>query len=187
MADSSLNPSPNLTPHDDDNYNTSSNIKESNENISHATSTIQRHDEYININQESAIMSEYSFFYRPCNDFQIYHITCREKFSDELISRLLNNCLYSSHYFYSDDLFVFYFQQTNDKKIYQITCEMVPHSVTVQYLNLNIYGIELKQNEQQQQHQQEFSNKHKENLEFHLKQFLFGYLHQKKIITSMNI
>ncbi|GBC09885.1 hypothetical protein RclHR1_00920003 [Rhizophagus clarus] len=176
MTDLSLNPSSNPTSRDDDNFNTLSNVSTIEENVPHTT--IQRHDDRININQENVIVSEYSFFYRPCNDFQIYHITCKEKTSDELIFQLLNNCLYSSHYLYTDDIFVFYFQQPNDKRIYQITCEMVPHSLIVQYLNLNIYGIELKQNEQQQQ--QQFSDRHKENLEFHLKQFLFDYLAPKE-------
>jgi hypothetical protein len=185
MTDSSS-----LTPisHDDDSFNILSNvdiIEESNKNISHVTSpSIQRHDDKIDINQENVVMSEYSFFYRPCNDFQIYHVVCKEKTSDELVSQLLNNCLYSSHYLFSNDLFVFYFQQPNDKRIYQITCEMVPHSFILQYLNLNIYGIEIKQDEhrqqQQQQRHQEFSDRHKENLEFHLKQLLFDYLTPKE-------
>src|SRR6266498_2217245 len=128
--------------------------------MSHTTSSsIHRHDDNININQENVVMAEYSFFYRPYNDFQIYHIICKEKTSDELISQILDNCLYSSHYVYSNDLFVFYFQQPNDKRIYQITCEMVPHSIIVQFLNLNVYGIQINQNNQQQQ--REFSNRHK--------------------------
>src|SRR5271154_1709079 len=71
-----------------------------------------QHDDSTNINQENEIMTEYSFYYRPCNDFQIYHIVCKEKTSDEIISQLLDNCLYSSshNYFYSNDFFVFYFQ-----------------------------------------------------------------------------
>ncbi|RGB33407.1 hypothetical protein C1646_761765 [Rhizophagus diaphanus] len=154
MTDSSS-----LTPtsHDDDSFNILSNvdtIKELNENMSHVTSpSIQRHDDKI------------------------------KKTSDEIVSQLLNNCLYSSHYLFSNDLFVFYFQQPNDKRIYQITCEMVPHSFILQYLNLNIYGIEIKQDEhrqQQKQRHQEFSDRHKENLEFHLKQFLFDYLTPKE-------
>ncbi|PKY48628.1 hypothetical protein RhiirA4_464272 [Rhizophagus irregularis] len=146
-----------LTPtsHDDDSFNILSNVD-----------TIEESNENI-----------------PCNDFQIYHVVCKEKTSGEIVSRLLNNCLYSSHYLFSNDLFVFYFQQPNDKRIYQIACEMVPHSFILQYLNLNIYGIEIKQDEhrqQQQQRHQEFSERHKENLEFHLKQFLFDYLTPKE-------
>ncbi|RIA80909.1 hypothetical protein C1645_865918 [Glomus cerebriforme] len=138
-----------------------------------------QHDLSTNINQESEIITEYSFYFRPCNDFQIYHIICKEKTTDEIITQLLDNRLYlSNNYFYLNDIFVFYYQQSSDKRIYQITCEMVPHSIIVQFLNLNIYGIELNQNEQQQQ-QQTFSNRHKENLEFHLKQFLFNYLAPK--------
>ncbi|CAB4494067.1 unnamed protein product [Rhizophagus irregularis] len=114
------------TSHDDDSFNILSNvdtIEESNENMSHVTShSIQRHDDKIDINQENVVMSEFSYFYRPCNDFQIYHIV--------------------------------------------------------------FYGIEIKQDEhrqqQQQQRHQEFSDRHKENLEFHLKQFLFNYLTPKE-------
>ncbi|PKY31795.1 hypothetical protein RhiirB3_449586 [Rhizophagus irregularis] len=156
------------TSHDDDSFNILSNvdtIEESNENMSHVTShSIQRHDDKIDINQENVVMSEFSYFYRPCNDFQIYHIVCKEKTSNEIVSRLLNNCLYSSHYLFSNDLFVFYFQQPNDKRIYQIACEMQD---------------EHRQQQQQQRHQ-EFSDRHKENLEFHLKQFLFNYLTPKE-------
>ncbi|CAG8781937.1 13604_t:CDS:1, partial [Rhizophagus irregularis] len=85
MTDSSS-----LTPtsHDDDSFNILSNvdtIEESNENMSHVTSpSIQRHDDKIDINQENVVMSEFSFFYRPCNDFQIYHVVCKEKTSDEI-------------------------------------------------------------------------------------------------------
>ncbi|CAI2172290.1 883_t:CDS:1 [Funneliformis geosporum] len=108
----------------------------------------------------------WSFYYRPFNDFQIYLINYKEITLNELII----NTLYPSrdHHYY--DLFVFYFQHPNDQKIYQVTCRMFSHSIIVQYLNLNLFG--LRQNEQQQQQSLEFSNKHKENLEFHLRQFL---------------
>ncbi|PKC53451.1 hypothetical protein RhiirA1_479265, partial [Rhizophagus irregularis] len=76
------------TSHDDDSFNILSNvdtIEESNENMSHVTShSIQRHDDKIDINQENVVMSEFSYFYRPCNDFQIYHIVCKEKTSNEI-------------------------------------------------------------------------------------------------------
>ncbi|RIA80908.1 hypothetical protein C1645_791586 [Glomus cerebriforme] len=148
--------------------------QDSGENVTNASSDINENttsSQHDNIND---ITAEYSFYYGPCNDFQIYHITCKEKTPEEIITQLLNNSLYLTHYFYSNDIFVFYYQQPNDKKIYQITCEMVPHSIIVQFLNSNIYGIELLY--QNEHYQQNFSNRHKENLESHLREFLFNYL-----------
>src|SRR2546423_10618596 len=40
--------------------------------------------------QANVVIAEYSFFYKAYNDFQIYHITCREV-SFETASRLLSN------------------------------------------------------------------------------------------------
>ncbi|CAI2162706.1 3602_t:CDS:1 [Funneliformis geosporum] len=112
---------------------------------------------------------EWSFYYRPNNDVQIYLITYKEITFNELISQLLTNNLYSSNNrLCSSNLFTFYFQHPNDQKIYKVVCEMI--SNIIQYLNFNILG--LRQNEQWQQQLLEFSNRHKENLEFHLRQFL---------------
>ena len=42
--------------------------------------------------QETVGLTEYSFFYKPPNDFQIYNIFCKETpISFELVSQLLNN------------------------------------------------------------------------------------------------
>ncbi|CAG8684751.1 3477_t:CDS:1 [Funneliformis mosseae] len=108
----------------------------------------------------------WSFYYEPFNDFQIYLINNKETTLNELII----NTLYPSYNYHNYDIFVFYFQHPNDQKIYKVTCKMISHSTIVQYLNLNIYG--LRQNEQLQRQPLEFSNQHKANLEFHLRQFL---------------
>ncbi|CAI2166620.1 18180_t:CDS:1 [Funneliformis geosporum] len=130
-------------------------------------------------NGSASMPQEIVFYYMPNNDFQIYFIHCKEITFNELISQLLNNNLYSTYNCHnSNNIFVFYFQHPTDQKIYRVTSEMTPHSYIVQYLNFNFYGIEIKQSEQQQHHHQnlEFSNKHKQNLEFHLRQFLIGHL-----------
>ena len=54
---------------------------------------------YMNENQPNSpslshpqVTSEYSFFYTPCNDFQMYRIVCKEvPLSFELVSRLINS------------------------------------------------------------------------------------------------
>jgi len=129
---------------------------------------------FINGNQPP-LQHKSTFYYRPNNDFQIYLVNCKEITFNELIFQLLNNYLYSSHnYLYSNNLFVFYFQHPNDQRIYQVASEMISHSMIVQYLNLNVYGINLNQSKQHQP--MEFSNTHKQNLELHLRQFLIDYL-----------
>jgi len=115
-----------------------------------------------------------SFYYRPYNDFQIYHINCKEIIFNKLISQVNNYLNSSRNSFCPNNLFAFYFQNPNDQKIYRVDCEMISHSNLVQYLNSNIYGVELKNQSEQPL---EFSNMQKQNLEFHLKQFL---------ITNMN-
>jgi len=147
-------------------------------NTPNVSSTIQNTLTAISYVTSSASRHALSFYYRPCNDFQIYLIICIEITLNELISQLLIDDLYSSrNHIYSNNSFVFYFQHPNDQRIYKVACEMISHSIIVQYLNSNICGIELKQSEQQQQQQPlEFSNKHKENLEFHLRQSLIDNL-----------
>ncbi len=140
-----------------------------------STSSVSPNNITLTYSQEVVGMID-SFYYRPNNDFQIYHINCKEIIFNELISQV-NDYLNSSHnYHYSNNLFVFYFQNPNDHRIYRVDCEMIPHSNIVQYLNSNIYDVELNQSEQQQT--LEFSNGQKQNLEFHLKQFF---------ITNMSI
>src|SRR6266540_2070647 len=92
-----------------------------------------------------SLQSIQEFFYRPYNDFQMYHVICKEiPLSFELVSQLIND---STHdYVQPNDIYVFYHEQTDSKKIYQITCKMVSH----QFLNKMIYGIEFIQYEQQQ-------------------------------------
>ncbi|CAG8613536.1 5308_t:CDS:1 [Funneliformis caledonium] len=127
--------------------------------------------------------TEWSFYYRPNNDVQIYLITYKVITFNELISQLLINNLYpSSNRLCSNNLFEFYFQHPNDQRIYKVACEMISHSNIVQYLNLNILG--LRQSELQQQSPLDFSNRHKENLEFHLRQFLTDNLVSNSIGSS---
>ncbi|RIA95313.1 hypothetical protein C1645_816796 [Glomus cerebriforme] len=120
--------------------------------------------------QEPVVLTEYSFFYRPPNDIQIYGISCKEiPISFELVFELLSNDN-NQNYVRSNNLHEFHFLKIEEKKCYKVTCEIISHSSIIQYLNKNIHGIDTKQNEFQQQ--QGFSIELKENLEYYLKQFL---------------
>ncbi|CAI2195776.1 18356_t:CDS:1, partial [Funneliformis geosporum] len=166
----------------------------SNETISHEPSSPPNNMSVINNNQplqdtqntqSTSQETEWSFYYRPNNDVQIYLIIYKEITFNELISQLLINNLYlSNDRFCSNNLFEFYFQHPNDQKLYKVVCEMISHSNIVQYLNFNILG--LRQCEQQQQQLLEFSNRHKENLEFHLRQFLTDNLVSNSIGGGSN-
>ncbi len=144
-------------------------------NINSIQNTSTSNNMSLSYSQETVGMID-TFYYRPNNDVQIYHINCKEIIFNELISQV-NGYLNSSHNnLYSNNFFVFYFQNPNNQRIYRVDCEMIPHSNIVQYLNSNVYGVEFNQSEQPQT--LEFSNWQKQNLEFHLKQFF---------ITNMNI
>src|SRR6266542_2383915 len=91
--------------------------------------------------QENVVIAEHSFFYKAWNDFQIYHITCKE-FSFETISHLLSNHGYSPQNYVSNDLHVFYYQKPDDKKLYQVVCELVSYKYVIDLLNRINYGIE---------------------------------------------
>jgi hypothetical protein len=126
--------------------------------------------------QECFGKGEYPFFYNPPNDPQIFHITCKE-ISHDYESQILNKSNIPHH---NCAIYTFYYH-LNHNKSFQITCEMVSHTLIVQYLNKNIFGIELRQNEQQQEEYLSFSNGQRENLEYHLKEFLFNYLTPRRI------
>ncbi|PKY54147.1 hypothetical protein RhiirA4_472793 [Rhizophagus irregularis] len=94
---------------------------------------------------QEPVTNEYSFFYVPYGDFQIYHITCTElSLTFENVSQLINNTDNSS----INNIYVFYHQQPEVEKIYK---------------------------------QQEFSNRHQENLKSHLKRDFTHYLTPKQI------
>ncbi|RIA98887.1 hypothetical protein C1645_812207 [Glomus cerebriforme] len=127
--------------------------------------------------QEIVVMNKSSFFYTPCNDFQMYHIICEEiPLTFELVSQLLNNIDYNCAQ--SNNIYVFYHEQPEIKKIYRVTCEMISHTFLFQFLNKIIYNIQFTQYEYQRQ---EFSTKHQENLKLYLKKDLIHYLTPKNL------
>ncbi|GBB84380.1 hypothetical protein RclHR1_00110013 [Rhizophagus clarus] len=140
-----------------------------------------QHQIFRSRSQENDVMAEYSFFYKACNDFQIYHIICKE-ISFDVISRLLsNNDVLIQNNVQPINSHVFYFQHPDDKKIYKIISDLVSYNKVIWMLNKINYSIELNSSEQ---HQETFSREHKENLEFHLKRYLTNYLAPTNSSTS---
>src|SRR5689334_1059386 len=64
-------------------------------------------------NSQETILSEYSFFYKPPNDFQIYEVSCKEVPPFKLVSQLLNDndsnpiqvnsCVHEFHFLKHDE------------------------------------------------------------------------------------
>src|SRR5687767_12955174 len=88
-----------------------------NQQYSASTSMHQVSQVSYNLSQPQAnvVMAEYSFFYKVYNDFQIYHITCKETSLETALSN-------HDHSTQSNILHVFYFQHPDDRKIYQVVC-----------------------------------------------------------------
>ncbi|GBC08957.1 hypothetical protein RclHR1_08500002 [Rhizophagus clarus] len=136
---------------------------------------VQDHQISYDINSEEVAIT--TFFYKPPNDNQIYDISYKEiPISFEFVSQILNNNSNNNdndsvqNHIQQNNLHEFYFLKFDEKKCYKVTCILISHSLIIEYLNRNIYGVEIKQNEQQVY--VEFSKELKENLEYYLKQFL---------------
>ncbi|CAB4485132.1 hypothetical protein RhiirA5_437967 [Rhizophagus irregularis] len=119
------------------------------------------------------------FFYQPENDFYYYKVNCKEiKYEDILyfLNKLFKNNLNNrEHEIQShENEHIFFYYQQNDNRFYQVICELVSPIAITNYLNENIYGIKLQQNMEQEQ--LSFIIEQKQNLEFHLTQYLSNYL-----------
>ncbi|CAB4440397.1 unnamed protein product [Rhizophagus irregularis] len=111
------------------------------------------------------------FYYKPPNDLYHYHISCKEVPYNTIISLLNNNefSIQTNEYEY-----IFYYQQQYDNRFYKIICEIISPSSITDYLNKNIHGHEIGQNMEQER--LVFTFDQKENIKFHLTQYLSQYL-----------
>jgi hypothetical protein len=112
-----------------------------------------------------------AFFYRPPNDFCNYNVKCRE-IPFDLVIQLLNEFnTNASNINFNKNEYVFFYPQQSNNRIYQVVCEMVSAPLI---MNKIVYGIELEQNTGQEQ--LIFTINQKENLKYHLTQYLSRYL-----------
>ncbi|RGB35459.1 hypothetical protein C1646_759298 [Rhizophagus diaphanus] len=108
----------------------------------------------------------------PPNELYHYNIKCSEISYSNVIF-LLNKSLNSKEFNTqsNENEYIFFYQQEYDNRFYQVTCEIVSPSSITNYLNENIYGIK-----PQQEERLSFFIEQKQNLEFHLTQYLRNYL-----------
>src|SRR4051794_24672912 len=109
---------------------------------------------------------EFKFFYRTPNDNNFYHVTCRMFLQDYLET--------SDSVSWDDDDnndYEFFFQSLNDSgKIFHITCKLLSHSLILNILNKEIYGMEFDVNDLKRRY---FLTLHQKlSLERNLKQIL---------------
>src|SRR6266498_1423495 len=112
------------------------------------------------------------FIYRPPNNHYQYYVKC-EKISNDLVIQLLNKVKENIIKLKKNE-YIFFYQQKCNHQIYQVSCEIVPPSFINNYLNKNIYGIEIEQNMGQEG--LVFTDDQEKNLELHLSQYLSNYL-----------
>src|SRR3954469_26061873 len=114
------------------------------------------------------------FFYRPSNEFCQYYVNCRET-SYSTVTCLVNKSLKGHNIQSNENECVIYYPQQYDNKVYQITCQIASPSLVNNCLNKNFLGIELQQQNLEQENLT-FTLDQKENLETHLLQYLSNYL-----------
>src|SRR3954451_14414980 len=111
------------------------------------------------------------FYYRPPNDRYHYDIYCKPISSNTIIY-LLNNSLNKDQL--NENVYHFFYRQQCNDQFYQVICGMVSPTLITNYLNRNIHGNEIDQN---MEHERlVFIFRQKENIEFHLTQYLNQYL-----------
>ena len=115
-----------------------------------------------------------TFYYRPPNDFCHYYVDCKEISYDAVIY-LLNKLLKVSNAQSDGNECIIYYQQQYDNRVYQISCEIASPRLINNCLNKNFLGVELQQQNVEQENLS-FTLDQKENLEFHLLQYLSNYL-----------
>jgi hypothetical protein len=113
------------------------------------------------------------FYYQPPNEFCHYYVDCKEISYDAVIY-LLNKSLKVSNVQSNENECIIYYQQQYDNRVYQISCEIASPCLINDFLNKNFLGIELQQRVEQEN--LAFILNQKENLEFHLLQYLSNYL-----------
>ncbi|CAG8680976.1 uncharacterized protein OCT59_017110 [Rhizophagus irregularis] len=113
-----------------------------------------------------------AFFFRPSNDFCHYYVNCKEICYDT-VTYLLNKSPNENNVQPNENECIFYYRQQIDTRFYRVSCEIVSPILINDYLNKNILGIYSQNLEQENL---TFTINQKDNLEYHLKQYLSLYL-----------
>ncbi|CAB4395087.1 unnamed protein product [Rhizophagus irregularis] len=112
-------------------------------------------------------LNEFRLFYQPPNDNNFYHVTFK------ITWQLSEN--------YDDDYDYEFFHQQNLDTSYYVTCKLLPHSLIMDILNKEIYGIDFDVNELKYKYTLTWNQKL--NLEQSLKEVL-PFLQGKLLLRS---
>ncbi|CAB4374308.1 unnamed protein product [Rhizophagus irregularis] len=154
--------------------------QDNNSNTSYMTTAVRDiHPQYDNMQtspqqtlQTATSFHPTIFFYRPPNEFCHYYVNCKEICYDT-VAYLLNKSLKENNVQSNENECIFYYKQQHDARFYQVLCEIVSPLLINNYLNKNFLGFELQNLEQEHL---VFTINQKENLEYHLKQYLSLHL-----------
>ncbi|CAB4478608.1 uncharacterized protein OCT59_027054 [Rhizophagus irregularis] len=172
--DQAFSPLPpfNTTYPDSNNYNISLQQNLTSENTLHVTTTDAVHPSTQTPQLTTIPLHPTTFFFRPPNDFCHYYVNCKEICYDT-VTYLLNKPPKEHNVQSNENECIFYYRQQIDTRFYQVLCEIVSPLLINSYLNKNILGIDLQNSEHENL---TFTINQKDNLEYHLKQYLSLYL-----------
>ena len=116
--------------------------------------------------------NELKLFYQTPNDIHFYHVTCKMILQDYL-QNSKNSSWDDDNYDYE-----FFFQNSNNSEIsiYHVACKLLSHSLIINILNKEIYGMDFDINELKRRYS--LTLRQKLNLEQNLKQILPLYFSQ---------
>jgi hypothetical protein len=115
------------------------------------------------------------FFFKPINDVYVYKVECEETSFDIVIKMFNKSLINKENIQINENEIIFFYANQFTNRSYKITCKIVSPFSIVKYLNKYIYGIEIQLNVEQEL-LLVFTSEQKQNLEFHLSQYLNNYL-----------
>ncbi|PKY57438.1 hypothetical protein RhiirA4_509955 [Rhizophagus irregularis] len=108
------------------------------------------------------------------NDVYVYDVECEEIPFDIVVKTLNKSLIDKENMQINENEIIFFYANQYTNRSYKITCKIVSPFSIAKYLNKNIYGIEIQANVEREL--LKLTPEQKQNLEFHLFQYLDNYL-----------
>ncbi|CAB4494060.1 hypothetical protein RhiirA5_425085 [Rhizophagus irregularis] len=108
------------------------------------------------------------------NDVYVYDVKCEEIPFDIVVKTLNKSLINKENMQINENEIMFFYANQYTNRSYKLTCKIVSPFSIAKYLNKNIYGIEIQANVEREL--LKLTPEQKQNLEFHLFQYLDNYL-----------
>ncbi|RGB32746.1 hypothetical protein C1646_706017, partial [Rhizophagus diaphanus] len=130
------------------------------------------YQDYHTVKAPTHQQSDRQFFF--FNDVYVYDVECEEIPFDIVVKTLNKSLINKENMKINENEIIFFYANQYTNRSYKITCKIVSPFSIAKYLNKNIHGIEIQANVEREL--LKLTPEQKQNLEFHLSQYLDNYL-----------